>query len=440
MAGLFDWLTDGMGALGGNSASASQPPPMSDPTGGTGLPPPPPPPMPPMQMTGSDAPPITPPPPAAPTPPPNMTAMGDQTGAGGPIGTPSYTGDPAATDLAGGMQGGSPGAPPPLDPSAGFGGARSPAPRPNMPPNAAPTAGMGLPPAPDSGPAASPISGLPPSILARALGLDANSGRQIATSLGKGLTAGAAASHLPGLAAFSAGAGGALTGGEEGNQKIVQEQQKYLDQAITAAKTGDERALNKARTQLALAQAKQAQEGKDSVLNSPEQLYARAQSLTAQTLTIKSLKKAADDASAVNGPSSTQAVAARKELKDAEDNAIATHMAQFGVSQKKIADLSKQPGMSQDNPITINSQDDIHKAMPGQWVKLPKGSTLKDGTVLTEDRVVRKKLPAAQVPQQPGAPAPGAAAPAPAAPAAPVVTAPAGSRSEAIEQGEDEVE
>ena len=427
MAGLFDWLTEGMGALGGGGASAGVPPP--DITGGTGLPPPPQPPMPPVQQTGADMAPIN-PPKAMPTPPPSMTVMGDQTGAGGPIGTPSYNGNPATTDLAGGMQGGPPPTPAFNDTTVNVSAAGKPgmtpppipaaAPRPvaadggtppGPPTSLAPPLAPSLPPEPNSGPQAH-------GILGRALGLDPNREAQIRGSLGAGLTAAAQNSNKPGLAAFAGGMGGGITGGKTAEDKITADQQKYISQALIDAKTGDERALNVARTRLALAQAKQTEEGKgtkESIVNSEQQLYLRAQSAAAQDGRLKALKTQADQASTQFGPESPQAKAALKAHKDLYDATVEAHLRALGVDPAKAGKLGKQPGMSADNPLEVKSNDDLAKAQPGMIVKLPNGD------------IMRKKQPAA--PQQPGA------AP---VPAAPVVTAPAGSLQEKVQEGDDE--
>lgn len=434
--GLFDWLSEGMGSSMGGS---SMPPGMSP--GG-------PPPMPPVQQTGADAPSLA---PSMPTPPNQTTPMGDQTGinpmtapppfppggdpmaAGGPVpngpGLPSAPPYPPGTDpmTAGGPTPNGPGLPPniplPAPRPAGANGAAT------LPPAAAPTAGAGIPPNPPPVIAAPPPTSGPQAkgIIGRALGLDPNREAQVRGSLGAGLKAAGENANKPGLAAFAGSMGSGIEGGKGADDKTTDQQSKYLTQAIAAAKSGDERALNQARTQLALAQAKQTTEGKggkDSVVNSDQQLYLRAQSAAAQDGRLKALKTQADQASTQFGINSPEAKAALKAHKDLYDSTVAAHATALGIDPKKAASIGKQPGMSQDNPVPKAGLDQK------KFDALPVGAYFinpKDGKLLMK-----------QPPAQGGAGAnpQGGAQPSTTPAAPPAVTAPAGSRADTADDEE----
>ncbi len=253
------------------------------------------------------------------------------------------------------------------------------------------------PPPPASGP-----GGI--SIIGRALGLNRNTDKEARSSFGAGLSAiGKGAGLGQGkFAAFAGGMGNALEAGKKAQDTTIDQQSKALTEAIAAVKSGDERALNAAKTKLALAQADmtaQGKGGKDSVVNSDQQLYLRAQSATNQDLNLKAAKTVADRAAAEFGSDSPQAKAARDALKKASDEVLNGHLQSLGLDPKKAAKIGKMPGMTQDNPLPkeqMKSQQDFDKLPPGSWFTNP-----KDGAVLQK--------PLQQQPQPGGAvtPAPG---------------------------------
>lgn len=425
--GLFDWLSDAVGSdMGGGGTPMAPGPgatmpdvnPLGDPTGGripmptaapaaTG-------PMPPPQMAGADAPPLPFPPGADP-----MTAGG--TPPNGP-GLPMPPGSDPMT--AGGTPPNGPGLPPSPPPPL-------PVARPMMPPNAAPTAGA-LPPSPPmslapTGAAAPPVAApMRPgeTALGRALGINPNQAKEVASGMGAGLTAAGNSRGKSKFQAFSSGAGASIEGADKRSDKTEDKQSKYLTQAIAAANAGDTRALNQARTKLALAQAEVASTGKskESIVNSEQQLYLRAQSAAAQDGRLKALKTQADQASTQFGPESPQAKAAIKAHKDAYDATVQGHLSSLGLDPKKAESIGKQPGMSPDNPLKVKTNDDLAKAQPGQIVQLPDGS------------VMRKKAPDAAAPA--AAPAAGGGNAPEAVPPVPV-TAPAGSRADTKDDEDD---
>jgi hypothetical protein len=232
--------------------------------------------------------------------------------------------------------------------------------------------------------------------IGRALGLDANQAKQLGGSLGAGLESVGNNWNKPGLAAFAGSAGAALKGANTTQDKTIDQQQKYLTQAIAAAKVGDERGATQALTQLRIAQAKmteQGKAGKEGVANSDQQLYLRAQGATNQDPQLKLLKSQYDKAAQAFGTDSPQAKAAMEAHKKAYDETLNGHLQTLGLDPKKAAKMGQMPGLSQDNPIPkekMNSQKAFDALPPGSWFTNP-----KDG------RVLQKPL----APQgQPGAP------------------------------------
>lgn len=450
--GLLDWLTEGIGSDGGNSMKIP-------PTMLSGTPPP--------QMTGNDVPPLPDPMKsdigggmqgAGPQPYPQgsdpMTAGGtqfppgaDPMSAGGtPPNGPGLPYPPGGDPMtAGGPPPMTPPPPVPLPmarpPGAGAGS-------PALPPNAMPTSGTG--PAPP-GP---PTSLLPPNAapslvpgggatgpLGRMLGLDRNRESTMRGSLGAGLKAAGENVHKPGLAAFAGSLGSGIEGGKGADDKTIDQQAKYLTQAIADAKAGNERGLNLARTKLALAQAKAAEEGdpekaaltvartreatararkleegggKASVVNSPEQLYLRAIGATNSDGKLSLLKNAYIQASKDGQQDTPAAKAAKTAYETAYDQTRDAHLQTLGVDPKTASKIGKQAGFSADNPIPSAglTKEKFDQLPPGSYFVNP-----KDGRLLIK--------------QPPAGANPPAAAQSPAPAAAPVpVTAPAGSAAD----------
>jgi hypothetical protein len=340
---------------------------------------------------------------------------------------------PPGTDpmTAGGAPGNGPGLPPgmpvptpqPRPPGADAGPNMSFSDRPktSFVPNQPPGPPMQIAPNPGT----TPPNAASQSFIGRALGLDRNKERGMFESLAGGLTAaGNSKGKGKGQALFS-GAGGALEGGNKADKEISAEQDRLLGRQIAskvadnAAATGaTNRELNAARTQLALAQAKQAMVGgKESVVNSPEQLYLRAQSAASQDGRLKALKTAADQAAIQFGANSEQAKAAQKAHKEAYDATVEGHAKTLGLDPGKLAKIGKQPGMSQDNPMKLDgaTQEQIDRLPVGAFIIGP------DGKVLVKQP---PKQPAAGA--NPQAPAQQMAPPVPPVP----VTAPAGTRAD----------
>lgn len=436
--GLLDWLTEGIG-----SNSGGMPPmnPMGD-AGGPGgaYPTPAPAPsgsMPTPQMTGSDAPPL-------PDPMKSDIAGGMQ-GAGPqpyPQGSDPMTAggtqfppgmDPMA---AGGTPPNGPGLPypPGSDPMTAGGITPPSVPLPAARPtgaNAGPVApsGAGMPPGPPT--SLLPPNAAPPLVpasfrqngvgpIGRALGLDANRASELSGSLASGLKSVGDNWNKPGLAAAAGSAGSALEGGNKATDKTTEQQQKYLTQAIAAAQSGNTAALNVARTRLALAQAKAAEEketkpDKASVMNSQEQLYLRGLGAVNQDPKVKASLAQLRSIQAQFGPDAKEAKAALTAHNDLIDNAKKQVFATLGVNEKDMAKIGKQPGFAADNPVpAAGLTKEKFDALPvGAYFINPK-----------DQRLLIKQPPAGANP----APAAQSATPS-AAPPVPV-TAPAGSAAD----------
>lgn len=357
--GLLDWLTDGIGNGGGMGDSFGQ---------GIGSPPTPPGPTP-------AAPSLTPA-----TPPPPDPSAGPASAPPVPMPTPR----PAEAS------------PPPPTP-----------PMPPTPPTAA------APPMPITPPGANPSTS--PSVVSpgggqngvgpigRALGLDANTAKQLSGSLGAGLKSVGTNWNKPGLAAFAGSAGSALEGGNATQDKTIDQQQKYLTQAIAASKAGDERGATQALTKLRLAQADMTAQGKgkEGVANSDQQLYLRAQGATNQDPQLKLLKSQYDKAAQAFGTDSPQAKAAMEAHQKQYEDTLNGHLGALGLDPKKAAKMGKMPGLSQDNPISkdkMTSQQAFDKLPPGSWFTNP-----KDGRVLQKP-LAPQGQPGTQPAGQPAAP------------------------------------
>lgn len=380
--GLLDWLTDSIGSSQGPGAAgldAAMPYP-TPPTPGAGPAPPAPGPTPPATV----APPMPPPmpvngppgqPPGAPPTPPGAPPMPPMPSAqaGAPPGTPPGT--PAM---------------PPTDVSS--------AQRQNMPP------------APDS----NPQDGI--SIIGRALGLDRNADRNMAGAIGSGMKGVAANWNKPGLAAFAGGAGATLEGSTKQQDKLVEEQHKTLGDAINAVQIGDKRALMKAQTQRALADAQATMTGKgskESVVNSEQQLYVRAVEMANKDQSLAGLRYQVQNAARTGTPEEVKA--AQDALTSAYNERIKQHAQALGLDPSKIDKIGKQPGMTKDNPVPqgqMNSQKAYDALPPGAYFTNP-----KDGKILQKPLTPTAQPGGAATP----AAAPAGAAPAQAAPGVPAV-------------------
>lgn len=420
--GLLDWLNDAIGSSsppegaivsGGNPMQPGMPPMDWNPGAGQfqqrrHVPPRPTAPMPPVQMTGMDVP---------------LPPGGDPMTADMMPGQYPRAGDPMTADAAA-----APGRqpyPPAGDPMTAGG-------LPPLPPTGDPMTaggvmpgGPGLPPMPPGGkrvpvyggnpgqPPGQPMSLAPDAIdsyrraggtmmdtgrpdiggaqartiIGRALGLDPNREATLASSLGAGLKSVGDNYTKPGLAALSGSAGSAMQGGEGREDKITDQQGRVIDR-VTRAKAEDRLArsgtitdeLNRARTNLATEQTKMARAGgKDSVMNSQQQLYLRAMGLVNNDPEVKLAKSAYDQAIKVGDANSPEVKAAKKAHEDLVAAKTKGHLGALGVDPKIADKLGKQPGMSQDHPMPTSgmTQQQLDALPPGTWVAGPNGKPLQ---------------------------------------------------------------
>lgn len=426
--GLLDWLTEGLGTLGSGSGMP-QTNPMGDASGPSGGYPAAP--MPPVQQTGSDAFPIQEPrptqvqpslhgngapiplpadrPPEADLPSPPMLSIAQRLFGQTPPGIDPMTQgglptpyDPQATPLQG---------PIPLpatrqtpfaagtDPmTAGNPPVPLPMPRPGDAPAVSPSRPMFRPPGDKSAilppsaaePGATDVSsanrGQPPAgvpgqnWLGRALGIEPGKagdiGREFAGSLGKGLSAAAAGAHLPGGAAFAAGAGGAFTGGEDVRKELTKEQDRYLTRAIAFANAGNAKAASESLQRLRDLQGKQIEQnmangGKATGINSKEQIYLGAIRATNGDERIKTARDTARETVKMYGADSPQGKAAVENVTKLSEQIRGEHMKRLGLDPKDAKEFENKPGYSEQNPMKFPKADAAAKAA---FEALPEGA------------------------------------------------------------------
>jgi len=240
---------------------------------------------------------------------------------------------------------------------------------------------------PDMGPAQAR------SIIGRALGLNPNQESTLRGSLGAGLKAAGENSNKGKGAAFMGSAGAAIEGGKNADDKTTDQQDKVLGRAIQS-KAADQAGINagvnnrlaEARTKLAESQTAMAKSGgKDSVMNSQQQLYLRGIGLVNNDPEVKLAKAAYEAAIKVGDPNSPEVKAAKKAHEDLVSAKTKAHLENLGVDPKIAEKLGKQPGMSQENPVEVKgmTQDKLNALPPGAYIRTPDG------------KVLQKKQPAA---------------------------------------------
>lgn len=372
--GVLDWLTDlgnssGGSFLGGGPMEAP-PTPMATP-------------MPPVQQTGDDMAPL------GPSSDPSTSDLGVG-GAAGPGATPPIPlpqprpqiATPAAATPAQGNvpdDNGDTGTPPlPLNPTPGS---------PPLPPNPASAIDNSNPPAAHG-------------ILGRALGIDPNTEAQLRGSLGAGLTAAGNSAGKSPFQAFASGAGASITGGKQAADKTADQQNRFLQTEMAASKMPLDNAYKTALTQQALAEAKYKMTGgRDSVINSDQQLYLRGlNAVHQQTMTSAMRLQQIQNQYGVDSPQAKAAQAQHEALVEQTKQQV---FKTLGITEAQAEKVGKQPGMSFDNPVPKEglTKEKFDALPPGSYFVNP-----KDG------RVLIKKGPAGAnpsgAPQSPPIPTP----------------------------------
>jgi hypothetical protein len=254
------------------------------------------------------------------------------------------------------------------------------------------------PPAP--GPSAAPYKLGDQTALGRALGIDpkSQSFADITGGLGAGLTAAGNSKGKSAGQAFAAGAGGALEGANKEQHAQEKDAQAYLNTAIAAQKAGDNATYQTNYTKYLAAklQAEQtATANKDAAAtnknDSPTQLYLSAQREVASDPLVKGAMSAYQAALKTGTPQDI--ATAKSAYEQTVQERQAAHLAGVGLHPQTAAEIAKQPGMTQANPVDagklgITAQNIGKKLQPGQYYTNPadgkvyqfKGSPSKSGS------------------------------------------------------------
>lgn len=386
--GVLDWLTDA-GLFGNSGDSSEQAGAAAAANMGA---------APPMQS-----------PPIAPSSPP--------TGAPAPSADPQGINQPDPSDLS--TQGSpapqSMGAPPPSVPLPqprppgapgptpaalnANGAAAAPAPSPSPAPPGPP---LNIQPPAQTGPQPAP-SGFNPNWFGRMMGVTsadqaAKYGQQMGSGLAEGLKSVGQNWNKPGLAAFA----GSMGAGMEGGQKRADIQEKqaadYLNAAIKAKQQGDEAGYKQNYLQYLAAKLKAdtdkaASPDAKNKNDTPTQLYLSAQRLVQNDPEVVDARKALESARKTGEPADV--TAATNRLQQVIQQKQAQHLQGVGLNPQIAAQIGKQPGNSQENPVNGKTAgltaDNIGKKLqPGQWFTNPADGKLYQykGTPQKKDEAV----------------------------------------------------
>jgi hypothetical protein len=229
------------------------------------------------------------------------------------------------------------------------------------------------------------------SLLGRALGLDPNQQRQMIGSLAAGLKAAGANSHKPGLAAFAGSLGAGLEGGQNADKDLTKEQQGYIRQALEAQKAGDQAKYMAAQTALAISKTEAVKEGRvgggrESVVNSPQQLFLRGMKATNEHMDVRAAENIFKER-LKNDPSMRrpETIEAQKNLEAVNQRVKADVFKQLKITPEIAEKASKLPGSSDQNPAKPTSRAEAEKLPDGAWFVNP-----ADGRVL-----IKRSKPAA---------------------------------------------
>lgn len=342
--GLLDWLTDGLGDLGGSAGPGMGGPMDSWPGPGAGAAP------------AASAPPMT-------------------TGAGNP------TADLSTFDIGAGMTPGEMPTPAPDLSTSDLGGGMTTGrmPPPAIPPAAAPTSGTGspqslAPPAPLTpapAPAVSPDLSGNAGVIGRALGLSAGGERKMMSSLASGLKSVGDNWNKPGLAAFSGSAGSALEGGNKADQQEYDNKIKALTQAVAYQKAGDDANYKKAYVQYLGASLKDKTDkaaSKSAAWNKPDsQKFIDAQNALARDPDIRASEKILEGAIKSGDPDQVaKAQAAHTALVAQKRQGFLQAM---NLSPQTYAAMSGHPPGGAENPHTFSGEPDAIQKQFDTYVK-----------------------------------------------------------------------
>jgi hypothetical protein len=368
--GLLDWLTDGS-LFGGSSPGG----------------------MPPVQMTGTDAAPLNSymkgydnPSAPGPTPTPPMPPMPTDTPAASPLDTLT---PPPAPGLTPPVQMIGSDAAPLSSPEGGLSGAVPiPRPRPAAVSAAPPVASTIAPPA--ASPSAAPPAGIPAGPIgastevtpspATATPAAADNGggfmgrfkSAIGGGFGAGLTAAGNSAGKSPFQALTSGAGATMTGANEEEHKNTKDAQGYLHAAIEAKRANDDAGYKSNYVQYLLKHSQETAASKNAAGNkndSPTQLYLSA------VRAVEPEKRGLNSTLAEmmkNGDPPEAIAKARAEGEARIEAQLQGHFVNLGLHPQTAAEIAKQPGNSEANPIDagklgITKENAAQKLKPGQY-------------------------------------------------------------------------
>jgi len=395
MAGLLDWLTEGLsgGGMGGETGM-----------GASGMDAMTPPPTPPVPMGMKDSPLM------APAPPPGMPPVQGLDNAG--PSQPQGFGD--APPLPPGAGAPPPPIPTPRPPDLGPGG------QPPMPPSGPMTPGEGQN-IVNSYEKAGGTAFAPPddkNPLLRSLGspagpggpggMDQNKMRGVMGAIGAGLTAAGNSAGKSPFQALTSGAGAGLEGGQKGQDKGYDQRIKSLQLAVSATAQGDKAAANKNYAEYLSAKLKHDTDkmsggGKNGAWNKPDsQKYIDAQRSVSQDPQVDAANKmlVKMDPSDPGFPKAKAEFDALVEKKQQQTYAV------MQLSPQTIAAMNGNPPGTPKNPhVIMNKQDFDTYVKPGQAYKNPADGKIyvRKGTGQGKDT----EAPAEQASSPPAPPPPG---------------------------------
>jgi hypothetical protein len=200
------------------------------------------------------------------------------------------------------------------------------------------------------------------SFLGRALGMNPNQENSLSGALAAGFTAAGNSAGKSPMQAFATGVGASMEGGKKADDETTAKQQKYLDLAIKAKREGNREQEHINLMRFRIEQEKHDLEirrkaaenkatGKDSVLNSPEQLYFKAIGATNADRTIRESEAHLKLLGTQNGVDSKEYKTAREEHLKLVNSTKEMHIKREGLDPEKVKGMPEQPGFSEKNPV-----------------------------------------------------------------------------------------
>lgn len=213
-----------------------------------------------------------------------------------------------------------------------------------------------------------------------ALGVAPDTARRFSASLGAGLTAAGNSAGKSPFQAAASGAGAAMEGGNKAAETNNKQTTDYLNTAIKAKQQGDEAGYKtnylKYLAAKLEADTKKAADGNAASKNdSPTQLYLRARSEVSKDSDVRGSQKVLEGVIREGDPEKIKQAQATHAALVAQKQQEA--FADLGLHPQTIAEVAKQPGNSEQNPIDAKTagitKDNIAKKLqPGQYYINPK--------------------------------------------------------------------